>query len=131
MSSEEYMSLYVILGREAGIRRLVNRFYDVMDTEEIAKGIRAMHPDSLEMSREKTALFLIGWSGGPNVYVERYGHPRLRARHLPFPIDTAAKEAWMYCMRTALREMISDRYICQQIEENFDRIADHMRNHSD
>ena len=129
MSSEQYMSLYDVLGKEAGVRRLVNRFYDLMETESSAREIREMHPKNLDSSREKTALFLIGWSGGPNLYIERYGHPRLRARHLPFKIDSAAKEAWMHCMRKALREMVDDEDICRQIEENFDRIADHMRNH--
>ena len=77
---------FELIGGEDAVRRLVDRFYDVMDTAPEAAGIRALHPPTLDLSREKLFLFLTGWMGGPPLYVERYGHPMLRARHLPFPI---------------------------------------------
>jgi len=128
---DEMMTLYEVLGKERGIRQLVRRFYDLMDTEPIAETIRKLHPEDLTTSREKTYLFLLGWAGGPQHYMQKYGHPRLRARHLPFPIDSAARDAWMHCMRISLRELIKDEEVCAQIETNFWQVANHMRNTQD
>ena len=72
------------LGGEPGVRALVDRFYDLMDLEPIYAGIRALHPTELDSSRDKLHWFLCGWLGGPNLYIERFGHPRLRARHMPY-----------------------------------------------
>ena len=74
----ELNSLYNLIGGEMGLRALVNRFYDIMDSSPEAKDIRAFHAKSLNHSREKLFMFLSGWSGGPALYVEKYGHPRLR-----------------------------------------------------
>ena len=128
---EEMKTLYEVLGKEKGIRRLVDRFYDLMETEPIAETILKLHPTNLNSSREKTYLFLVGWSGGPQLYMEKYGHPRLRARHLPFAIDSAARDAWMHCMSKSLREQVPDVEVCEQIEANFWRVANHMRNTRD
>ena len=128
---DEMVTLYQIFGEEAGVRALVKRFYELMDTEHIAKGIRALHPQNLSESEEKTALFLIGWFGGPQRYIEKYGHPRLRARHLPFPIDSKARDAWMHCMRIAIRERIPQPEVHSQIEQAFWQMANHMRNTPD
>src|SRR5215204_3170834 len=81
-------SLYEMLGGETGLRSLVNRFYDLMDSSPEAEKIRAFHAKSLNQSREKLFMFLSGWSGGPQLYIERFGHPRLRMRHMPFAIGT-------------------------------------------
>jgi hemoglobin len=116
------------LGGEAGVRRLVDRFYDLMDTLAEAAPIRAMHPADLASSREKLALFLTGYLGGPPRYVERYGHPRLRARHLPFAIDEAARDQWMLCMNRALDELVPDGLLRLQLSSSLARVADHMRN---
>jgi hemoglobin len=120
------------VGGEAGIRRLVDRFYALMDTLPEAATIRAMHPADLSDSREKLSLFLIGWSGGPPVYVEKRGHPRLRARHLPFAVDDEAAAAWMRCMGLALEELARegalDPALAQGLFDAFLRIAGHMRN---
>src|SRR3954466_10153141 len=75
---------YDLLGGDAGIRALVDRFYDLMDSEPEAATIRKLHAASLKASREKLYMYLTGWTGGPHLYVARHGHPRLRARHLPF-----------------------------------------------
>jgi len=85
-------SAFDLVGGEARVRELVDRFYDVMDLEPDFAGIRALHPASLDGSRDKLFWFLCGWLGGPDHYIERFGHPRLRARHLPFAIAS-----WLTC----------------------------------
>lgn len=119
---------YDRLGGEAAVRRLVDRFYDHMDTLAEAAELRALHPPSLDSSRDKLTWYLTGWLGGPPVYVERFGHPRLRARHLPFPIDTRVRDQWMRCMRRALAETVTDDELRAFLDETLDRLADHMRN---
>jgi len=121
-------SLFHLLGGEAGIGRLVDRFYDVMDTSPEAAGIRALHPERLDESREKLRLFLIGCTGGPPVYMEKYGHPMLRARHLPFPIGAAERDAWLWCMDRALEEVELPPEVMDYLRQRFGAMADHMRN---
>lgn len=121
-------SLYEKMGGEQGIRALVDRFYDLMDTLPEAARIRAMHPADLASSREKLALFLMMWSGGPRTYWELRGHPRLRARHLPFPIDAADRDAWLLCMDRALEESSIEEPVRRGLSDSFSRIAEHMRN---
>jgi len=121
-------SLYEVIGGEQAVRRLVDRFYDLMDALPEAAGIRALHPADLTGSREKLFLFLSGWMGGPPLYVERHGHPRLRARHLPFPIAEAERDQWLLCMNRALDEVVSDPLTRQQLAHSFAQIADFMRN---
>lgn len=125
------MTPYDLLGGEAGVRALVDRFYALMDTLPEAATIRALHPPDLAESNEKLALFLIGRFGGPNLYVERFGHPRLRARHLPFPIATAEAAAWMLCMNRAMDELISEPALRQALAEFFEQTASFMRNRPD
>lgn len=122
---------YRQLGGEAAVRELVDRFYDYMDRLPEVAGIRALHAESLRASREKLFLFLSGWLGGPSLYVEKYGHPRLRARHLPFPIGTAERDQWMLCMKRALADMPIEAVLAEQLIEAFARTADHMRNRHD
>ena len=124
-------SIYSSLGGEETLRRLVDAFYDHMDSNPAVLGIRKMHPPDLAGSREKLYLFLVGWSGGPQLYVERYGHPRLRSRHLGFPIGTAQAIAWMHCMQAALNEVVEDEALRKQLEEAFVGVAAHMRNRQD
>lgn len=119
---------FVRLGGELAVRRLVDRFYDLMDSVPEAAELRALHPGSLDGSRDKLTWYLTGWLGGPQVYVERFGHPRLRARHLPFPIGVAVRDQWMACMRRALADTVADTELAAQLEITLDRLADHMRN---
>jgi hemoglobin len=119
---------YDRLGGAVAVRALVTRFYDHMSELPEAGDVLRMHPENLASSREKLFLFLTGWLGGPPVYVERFGHPRLRARHLPFAIDTAAARAWMTCMHKAMDECIQDAPLKEQLRGAFQRMADHMRN---
>jgi hemoglobin len=122
------LSPYQRLGGEAALRRLVDRFYELMDTLPEATQIRAMHPEDLMVSRDKLFMFLSGWLGGPSLYIERFGHPRLRARHLPFPVDSAARDQWLLCMNTALTEQVDDDLLRSHLMDAFFRTADHMRN---
>lgn len=120
--------LFDQLGGEAGIRRLVDRFYDHMDSRPEAKPIRDLHPKDLAGSREKLFLFLVGWSGGPPRYIERFGHPRLRMRHFPFPIGKLERDLWLQCMLHALEDMGIEEPMRFFLMDSFLKIADHMRN---
>jgi hemoglobin len=119
---------YTRLGGEVVVRRLVDRFYDEMDTLAEATELRALHPSSLDGSRDKLTWYLTGWLGGPQVYVQRFGHPRLRARHLPFTIGVREREQWMMCMRRALAEVVADAELRAFLDETMAKLADHMRN---
>lgn len=116
------------IGGAAGVRRLVDRFYDLMDTVPEAATIRAMHPATLDSSREKLHLFLVGWLGGPQLYVERFGPPMLRARHLPFSIGDEEADAWIGCMSKALDEQDMPAELREFLWDRFRAMADHMRN---
>jgi hemoglobin len=116
------------LGGEPGVRALVDRFYDLMDLEPTYAGLRALHPGTLEGSRDKLFWFLCGWLGGPDHYVERFGHPRLRARHLPYAIGIAERDQWMACMRQAMREQAIDETLAVRLAEALHGTADWMRN---
>lgn len=121
-------TLYEALGGEAGVRALVDRFYDLMDSAPEAAGIRRLHPKDLAGSREKLFLFLVGWTGGPPLYVTRFGHPRLRARHLPFPIGGAERDEWLWCMFRALDERPLGDEDRARIKHALAQTADFMRN---
>ena len=120
--------LYELIGAEQGVRELVERFYDYMDTDNQAAGVRGMHAQSLRASREKLFLFLSGWLGGPDLYVQKYGHPMLRRRHLPFAIGKSERDQWMHCMRKALADMPIEDDLRQKLVRAFMATADHMRN---
>jgi hemoglobin len=124
-------TFYDQIGGADAVRELVDRFYDYMDSEPEAGQIRAMHAKSLRASREKLFLFLSGWLGGPDLYVQRYGHPMLRRRHLPFAIGKAERDQWMHCMRRALADMAIDPALRSRLEAAFLATADHMRNQPD
>ena len=121
-------TFYAQLGGEAGVRELAERFYDHMDTLDEARTVRALHARSLRSSREKLFLFFSGWLGGPNLYIEKYGHPRLRGRHLPFSIGEQERDQWMLCMRKALEDMHLPPTLRSQLEAAFWKTADFMRN---
>ncbi len=121
-------SFYTMLGGEDAVRRLVDRFYDHMDALPEAAPIRAMHARELRVSRDKLFMFLSGWLGGPALYWERYGHPRLRMRHLPFAIDAAARDQWLLCMSRAMDEVVTDPALRRHLDASFAHTADFMRN---
>lgn len=123
-------SYYDRIGGAAAVQALVDRFYALMDELPHAAPIRALHPDDLARSREKLYEFLSGWLGGPPLYIEKYGHPRLRARHLPVFIGPSERDQWMLCMRRALEETIGDERLRRELGDALARVADHMRNDS-
>jgi len=118
-------------GEEQGmetLRNLVETFYDIMDSDPKAQPIRAMHPADLTSAREKLFMFLTGWTGGPQLYIERYGHPMLRKRHLPFAVDESARDQWMYCMIKAMHQLKMDETLMTKLAEQLYGVADFMRN---
>ncbi|MFN4115388.1 MAG: group II truncated hemoglobin, partial [Inhella sp.] len=94
----EAVSAFELLGGEVAVRGLVDRFYDLMELEPRFASLRDLHPTSLDGSRDKLFWFLCGWLGGPAHYESRFGHPRLRARHLPFAIGVRERDDWLVCM---------------------------------
>jgi hemoglobin len=116
------------LGGEAGVRALVDHFYDLMDLEPQFAGLRALHPSTLEGSRDKLFWFLCGWLGGPSHYTDRFGHPMLRARHLPYRIGIAERDQWMACMMMAMQDQDVDETMARRLTESFFGTADWMRN---
>jgi hemoglobin len=119
---------FELLGGEQAVRTLVDRFYDLMDLEPAYAQLRSLHPTTLEGSRDKLHWFLCGWLGGPNHYIDRFGHPRLRARHLPFSIGIAERDQWMACMRQAMEELSIEPSLAARLAEAFFGTADWMRN---
>ena len=120
-----------LIGGEARVRELVDRFYDLMDLEPEFAVLRAVHPPSLEGSRDKLFWFLCGWLGGPQHYTERFGHPMLRARHLPYPIGSVERDQWMGCMLQALEDEAVEPALAQRLGEALYGTADWMRNKRD
>jgi hemoglobin len=121
-------SIYDLIGGGEALRSLVDRFYDLMDSAPEAAHIRVLHPASLQQSREKLYMFLSGWSGGPSLYVERFGHPRLRQRHMPFPIGVVERDEWLWCMQHALDDSQIPVATIEFLKSRFAEIADFMRN---
>lgn len=126
--NEAKATFFEVLGGTETIRALVERFYDIMDTDPKAAGIRAMHQPELTSAREKLFMFLSGWTGGPQLYIERYGHPMLRARHLPFSIGDDERDQWMYCMIRAMHDIGVDEGVMLKLSEALWDVADFMRN---
>ena len=125
---ESQHSLYELMGGETGVRKLVDRFYDLMDTSPEAAEIRAIHPKSLKGSREKFFMFLTGWSGGPQLYIEKFGHPALRRRHAPFSIGKLESNQWAWCMHKALGEMDMHEEVRTYLKNHFSDATEFLRN---
>ena len=119
---------YDQIGGGGKVRELVERFYDLMDLDPAYARLRRVHGASLESAREKLYLFLSGWLGGPPLYVERFGHPMLRARHLPFAIGDEERDQWMACMIQAMEETEVPQEIRGPLQGAFQKTADWMRN---
>jgi hemoglobin len=119
---------YQRIGGDEKVRTLVQRFYQLMDELPEAYGIRKLHAEDLRGATDKLYKFLTGWMGGPQLYVEQYGHPMLRARHLPFGIGAAERDQWLLCMNQALDEVVEDAALRRELSASFAKLADHMRN---
>lgn len=119
---------YEALGGEQAVRALITRFYDRMDAEPAFADIRALHPPDLAGSREKLFEFLCGWLGGPQLYVQKHGHPHLRARHMPFAIGERQRDQWLACMSATLDERQVTGELRTFLDSRFRHVADFMRN---
>ena len=121
-------SAFALLGGEAAIHALVQRFYDLMDLEPGYAALRDAHGPDLSSAREKLNWFLCGWMGGPQHYVERFGHPRLRMRHMPFKIGILERDQWLACMDQAMGELQVHADLRARLQQSFFQTADWMRN---
>jgi len=119
---------YERLGGAGRVRALVDRFYDLMDLEPAYAELRRVHGSDLTSARDKLTWFLSGWLGGPDLYIERFGHPRLRARHLPFSIGLVERDQWLACMNQAMVEEGVDEDLRLRLVQAFFQTADWMRN---
>ena len=119
---------YQMIGGDSKVRALIDGFYDLMDTAPEYYVIRKLHPADLSGSRDKLYRFLSGWLGGPQLYTDKYGHPMLRARHLPFAIGIAERDAWMACMCQAMNSVIADETMRAWLTQQLFKTADWMRN---
>jgi len=121
-------SHYELIGGDSMVRALVERFYDLMELEPEYQRLRKVHGSSLADAREKLYMFLSGWLGGPSLYTDRYGHPMLRARHLPFRIGEVERDQWMACMGQAMAQVELAPELRGALEKAFFKTADWMRN---
>ncbi len=110
------------------MRAIAERFYDIMSTDPVAGELLALHPQPLDTIRQKFFEFLSGWLGGPGLFEEKYGHPRLRARHLPFQIDINMRDQWLHCMYQTLNEQVADNDLRHELRQRFTALAHHMIN---
>lgn len=124
-------TVYDQIGGETTVRAIVAQFYAHMDELPEAWEVRKLHPDDLSGAADKLFMFLSGWLGGPPLYMERYGHPRLRARHLPFAIGIRERDQWMMCMRMALEAHLTDETLREKMIESLANTADFMRNQAE
>lgn len=121
-------SVYARLGGASAVRALVDRFYTLMDELPEAYTVRQLHPESLAGSADSLFKYLSGWFGGPPLYIQERGHPRLRMRHAPYAIGTVERDEWMLCMRQALSEQVADPALRVAVEQAFTGMAEHMVN---
>ena len=119
---------YEMIGSEATVRRLVDRFYDIMDSAPEAAGLRAMHAKDLAPMRERLFEFLSGWLGGPPIYFQRPDHKCIASAHASFAIGTAERDQWMMCMRRAMDECSLAADVRALLDPAFLRMADAFRN---
>ena len=119
---------YDLIGGEATIRQIAQRFYQEMRTRPEAQALLAIHPPALDESEQKLFEFLSGWLGGPQLFTRRRGAPMLRARHLNFAIDDTMRDQWLLCMDAALQQTIKNAEHRRAIYQAISQLADHMRN---
>lgn len=124
----EDIPIYDAIGGEAKLNELVFTFYLIMDTLEEAQGIRSQHHEDLSSAKEKLFDFLSGWLGGPQLFMQKYGHPKLRARHLPFKIGLSERDQWITCMFKAMEKVGIQEPTATILRSALFRLADHMRN---
>ena len=120
--------MYEKIGGFDVIDRLVDDFYGIMSTDPVAQDCFATHSGrDIRESAEKLKFFLSGWTGGPQLYMEKYGHPRLRMRHFPFTIGVKEADQWLYCMRKALGRSPIDPGIQEQLMQSFEQVTEMLK----
>ena len=119
---------YELIGGEATVRRLADRFYDILDTDPRAARIRAMHGRDLAPIRQLLFEFLSGWLGGPPLYFKRPEHRCIMSAHRPYAIGAVERDEWMICMRRAMDECGLPADMRTLLDEAFLRMADLFRN---
>lgn len=124
----EPISPFEWIGGEPAVRALVDRFYDLMDIQPEFTALRSSHGSTLQEARDKLYWFLCGWMGGPQHYQERFGHPRLRMRHMPFQIGVQERDEWLACMQQAMIETHVPDELRRRLAQSFFQTADWMRN---
>jgi hemoglobin len=123
-----YATPFEWIGGEEKVQQLVTRFYDLMDLESNYTRLREVHSTDLANARQRLFWFLCGWLGGPQQYTERFGHPRLRARHMHVPIGIKERDQWLACMDQAMGEIDIDPALRERLRASFFQTADFMRN---
>ena len=123
-----YATPFEWIGGEDKVKALVERFYDLMDLESNYAALRAAHGSELTRARQHLFWFLVGWLGGPQHYTDRFGHPRLRMRHMPFSIGIVERDQWLACMDQAMQETGIDDALRSRLKDSFFQTADWMRN---
>ena len=131
MQAETTLSHYQRIGGAEKIRALVHRFYQIMDELPETYGLRKMHAEDLQSSEDKLFKFLSGWMGGPQLFIQEYGHPVLRRRHMPFAIGESERDQWLLCMNKALQEVVQEEALRNELTRAFANVADQMRNQAD
>ena len=129
-SSSAPQVLFTEIGGQSAVDRLVDSFYQRMDTLPEATIIRAMHADDLTSVKNVLKRYLGEWLGGPKLYSQERGHPRLRQRHMHFQIGPAERDAWMLCMRGAVEEVVENTVLRGHLLQAFFKLADWVRNDS-
>ena len=128
MSDVDETTAYAALGGEAGLHAVITRFYDLMESEPEYAELLAPHGADTTRARQRLFEFLSGRLGGPNLYWERHGHPRLRMRHMGFAIGPAERDQWVACMDRAMREEQVQAPLREALTEFFTTVAGHMQN---
>ena len=128
MTENTLVTPYQLMGGETVLLNLVDRFYFYMDTLPETKGIRKMHARSLSNAKDKLFKFLSGWLGGPDLFIQEFGHPMLRRRHFPFVIGLSERNQWMTCMNKAMAEIPMDDVLRKRLLEALEQLATHMIN---
>jgi hemoglobin len=124
----EIQTPYERIGGDEAVRRLCNTFYQIMSDTPQTQLIRSLHPQDIKISEDKLYMFLSGWLGGPPLFTDKFGHPRLRGRHLPFAIGIEERDQWLYCIAQALKTMDLESVFSEQLMASFVKTADFMRN---
>lgn len=123
-------SVYRKIGGRSKISKLVDSFYQIMQTDPLARDclLAHPHPDDLKIPALKLKHFLSGWLGGPQLYLQKYGHPRMRMRHMKFPIGETEREQWLYCMNKAMSENKIPEHIQSEIIGAMRSLAEVIQN---